>query len=238
MECNLVEMGSRIAARRRRLGISQNFLAEKVDISRNHLSNIERGREKPSFDVLINLCNILRVTPDYLLMGTMHSHGVPQNLIDSLALCTAEDIALLEDIVHHMLIAQTEENSQLKIRLEQAEAQLRDRRIEIDKAGSLAEAALSLNGVFQAAEAAAQQYLENIERISGQQDAICRDMKEQAKQEAAQIRQEAEAYSQKAHAEADAYWKQIVAKAAKLLADQKALREMIQAAGEVWTDEK
>ena len=102
-----------------------------------------------------------------------------------------------------MLIAQTEENSQLKIRLEQAEAQLRDRRIEIDKAGSLAEAALSLNGVFQAAEAAAQQYLENIERISGQQDAICRDMKEQAKQEAAEIRQEAQAYSEKAHAEAE-----------------------------------
>ena len=68
-----------------------------------------------------------------------------------------------------MLIAQTEENSQLKIRLEQADAQLRDRRIEIDKAGSLAEAALSLNGVFQAAEAAAQQYLENIQRISSRQ---------------------------------------------------------------------
>ena len=83
-----------------------------------------------------------------------------------------------------------------------------------------------------------QQYLENIERISGQQDAICRDMKEQAKQEAAEIRQEAQAYSEKAHAEADAYWKQIVAKAAKLLADQEALRKMIQAAGEVWTDEK
>ena len=66
-----------------------------------------------------------------------------------------------------MLIAQTEENSQLKIRLKQAEAQLRDRRIEIDKAGSLAEAALSLNGVFQAAEAAAQQYLENIQRPAG-----------------------------------------------------------------------
>lgn len=126
-----------------------------------------------------------------------------------------------------MLIAQAAENDQLKNRLEQAEAQLRDRKIAVDKAGSLAEAALSLNGVFQAAEAAAQQYLENIERISGQQDAICRDMKEQAKQEAAEIRQEAQAYSEKAHAEADAYWKQIVAKAAKLLADQEALREMI-----------
>ena len=88
-----------------------------------------------------------------------------------------------------MLIAQTEENDRLKIRLEQAEAQLRDRRIAIDKAGSLAEAALALNGVFQAAEAAAQQYLENIQRISGQQDAICRSMKEKAEKETEQIRQ-------------------------------------------------
>lgn len=137
-----------------------------------------------------------------------------------------------------MLIAQAAENDQLKNRLEQAEALLRDRRIEIDKAGSLAEAALSLNGVFQAAEAAAQQYLENIERISGQQDAICRDLKEQAEQEAAQIRQEAQAYSQKVHAEADSYWKQVVERATKLLADQKALRKLILSAGEVGTDEK
>ena len=137
-----------------------------------------------------------------------------------------------------MLIAQTEENSQLKIRLEQAEAQLRDRRIEIDKAGSLAEAALSLNGVFQAAEAAAQQYLENIQRISSQQDTICRSLKEKAEKETAQIRQEAQAYSQKVHAEADAYWKEVVARAAKLLEDQEALREMIRSAGEVKVNEE
>ena len=132
-----------------------------------------------------------------------------------------------------MLIAQTEENDRLKIRLEQAEAQLRDRRIAIDKAGSLAEAALSLNGVFQAAEAAAQQYLENIQRISGQQDAICRSIKEKAEKETEQIRQEAQAYSQKVHAEADAYWKQVAARAAKLLEDQNSLREMINSAGKV-----
>ena len=132
-----------------------------------------------------------------------------------------------------MLIAQTEENDRLKIRLEQAEAQLRDRRIAIDKAGSLAEAALSLNGVFQAAEAAAQQYLENIQRISAQQDALCRAMKEEAEKETEQIRQEAQAYSQKVHAEADAYWKQVAARAAKLLEDQNSLREMINSAGKV-----
>ena len=132
-----------------------------------------------------------------------------------------------------MLIAQTAEKDQLKTRLEQAEAQLLDRRIAIDKAGSLAEAAMSLNGVFQAAEAAAQQYLENIQRISGQQDAICRSMKEKAEKETEQIRQEAQAYSQKVHAEADAYWKQVAARAAKLLEDQNSLREMINSAGNV-----
>ena len=137
-----------------------------------------------------------------------------------------------------MLIAQVEENDQLKNRLELAEAQLRDRKIAINNAGSLAEAALSLNGVFQAAEAAAQQYLENIERISSQQDVICRDLKEQAEKEAAEIRQEAQAYSQKVHAEANAYWKKVVAEVAKLLEDQEALREMIDSAGEVGTDEK
>lgn len=106
MDSNLIEMGRRIASRRRHLGINQNTLAEKVDISKNHLSNIERGREKPSFDVLISLCNELRVTPDYLLMGCLHPQGVPQNLIDSLSLCTNEDISLLEAIVHHMVIRQ------------------------------------------------------------------------------------------------------------------------------------
>ena len=113
-----------------------------------------------------------------------------------------------------MLIAQTEENSQLKIRLKQAEAQLRDRRIEIDK------------------------YLENIQRISSQQDAISRVIKEQSAKEAAQIRQEAEAYSQKVHADADAYWKQVAARASKLLADQEALRQLIQSAGEVEINEE
>ena len=46
------------------------------------------------------------------------------------------------------------------------EEQLKDRRILLGQAGSIAEAALRLNGVFEAAEAAAQQYLENVRRLA------------------------------------------------------------------------
>lgn len=61
-----------------------------------------------------------------------------------------------------MLIEQMEENERLRNRLEEAEADLRNRKIIIKRAGSLAEAALELNHVFQAADEAARQYLENV----------------------------------------------------------------------------
>ena len=130
-----------------------------------------------------------------------------------------------------MLIVQMKENAALQSRLELAEARLNDRQIAVEKAGTLAEASLSLNGVFQAAEAAAQQYLENIEHMSGQQETICRHMQAEAEAKAAEIVREAQEYSKKTHAEADAYWKQIVARARALLKERDALRELIQAVG-------
>ena len=63
-----------------------------------------------------------------------------------------------------MLIAQMEENQLLKQQLKDAQIQLDNRQIAIETSGSIAEAALKLNGVFQAAEEAAQQYIENIKR--------------------------------------------------------------------------
>ena len=66
-----------------------------------------------------------------------------------------------------LLIAQGRELDTLKAELEDARAALHDRQIRIDNAGSIAEAALQLNGVFEAAQAAAQQYLENIQMTDG-----------------------------------------------------------------------
>ncbi len=65
-----------------------------------------------------------------------------------------------------LLISQMEENEKLRAKLHKAEKELKSRRIKISKAGSIAEAALELNGVFQAAEAAAAQYLENVRLYS------------------------------------------------------------------------
>ena len=65
-----------------------------------------------------------------------------------------------------LLLEKSKENEKLQEELEQVKAKLAEREIKIEKAGSIAEAALALNGVFEAAQAAADQYLENLRRIS------------------------------------------------------------------------
>lgn len=65
-----------------------------------------------------------------------------------------------------LLIEQMEENALLKLQLKSAMAQLEHKNIQILKAGSLAEAALQLNGIFEAADAAAKQYLDNVRRLA------------------------------------------------------------------------
>ena len=65
-----------------------------------------------------------------------------------------------------MLLAQAEENKKLKEQLQAAQDALSDRKIAIQNCGSLAEAALRLNGVFEAADQAVQQYLENVQRLA------------------------------------------------------------------------
>ena len=63
-----LEMGNRIKLRRKELKIKQNELAELLDISNNHMSSIETGKQKPSMDTFIKICEKLQVTPDFFYL--------------------------------------------------------------------------------------------------------------------------------------------------------------------------
>ena len=65
-----------------------------------------------------------------------------------------------------MLITRTMENERLTEELQQARKELSDREFIQERAGSMAEAALQLNGVFEAADRAAREYLETIRRMA------------------------------------------------------------------------
>ncbi len=64
-----------------------------------------------------------------------------------------------------LLLQQAERVEELEAEVEALQAKLEDKTVGVSQSGSIAEAALKLNGVFEAAQAAADQYLENIKRL-------------------------------------------------------------------------
>lgn len=65
-----------------------------------------------------------------------------------------------------LLIAQIKENELLKKQLDEALAKLAEQDMVLDQAGSIAEVAMGLNKVFEAAQAAADQYLAGVKTLA------------------------------------------------------------------------
>ena len=61
------KFGIRVRGKRKELGLTQAKLAELCEVSIPFIGHIERGTRAPSLENLLTLCNVLRVTPNYLL---------------------------------------------------------------------------------------------------------------------------------------------------------------------------
>lgn len=83
-----------------------------------------------------------------------------------------------------LLLEQARQYEELEQRLNAAEAALESRQLHMSQCGSIAEASLKLNGVFEAAQAAAEQYRINAERVAQEQ---AEEILRQAREEAAEI---------------------------------------------------
>ena len=117
--------------------------------------------------------------------------------------------------------------------------QLEDRTLRVASAGSIAEAAIQVNGVFEAAQAAADQYLASVKAATAEMvrktDEAQRQREallENARQEAAGIVQDAQAQADRILAEAgaqvDARWAEFQKNADALIHAHDELRMLIQ----------
>ena len=70
MELDYKAIGTRIAQRRKQLGLKQSEVEEAADIGFKYLSNIARGISIPSTEVIMRLALALDTTPDEFLVGT------------------------------------------------------------------------------------------------------------------------------------------------------------------------
>lgn len=63
------DIGKRVKKRRIELGYTQEYLAEKMDVSIQMISGTESGKKALKLEHFIKFCEILETTPDYLIKG-------------------------------------------------------------------------------------------------------------------------------------------------------------------------
>ena len=86
------DLGGAIRDLRRGMGMTQEELAKRLNITAVHLKNIEAGRRNPSAPVLLHMMRILHLSVDDLLIpntsGVIHLRGL-----------TGPQVELLERLV-------------------------------------------------------------------------------------------------------------------------------------------
>lgn len=100
MSIDYKSIGRRIKAARIRLDMTQERLAEQVNLSPSHLSNIETGTTKVSLPTIVKLANALQVSVDSLLADSVvQSKAVFEEDIQTiLSDCDDYEIRVIADI--------------------------------------------------------------------------------------------------------------------------------------------
>ena len=96
------KIGQRIRRIRKARGLSQEQLAEKVDISTTHMSHIETANTKLSLPVFVAIAEALEVQADALLYD-QPKDSVSNALHDiacQLESCSANQARIIAEIIH------------------------------------------------------------------------------------------------------------------------------------------
>lgn len=101
MEINYRKIGSRIAQRRKELGLNQERLSEILHVSNNHLSHVENGGSY-SLDMFLRVCDALEITPDYIILGAIRKDR-REDFLDMLKLCDDHEAAFLLDVTESLI---------------------------------------------------------------------------------------------------------------------------------------
>lgn len=74
-----------------------------------------------------------------------------------------------------LMLEFSKENEELREENNELKRQLEDKYMNLSEAGSIAEAAIRVSGVFETAQQAAERYLENIQKLCEEQERICQN---------------------------------------------------------------
>jgi len=104
MSATLQEIGQRLSARRKQLGMTQEILAEQANVTAQTISYAELGKKAMRADTIVGVCGALEISADYLLFGGV----TPQDfsvLEHKIARLSPRQYRCLEDIIDSYITA-------------------------------------------------------------------------------------------------------------------------------------
>jgi len=101
MEIDYNKMGQRIKWLREQKRLTQEQLAEVIDMSNNYISNIENNRSIPSLETLVKICNALDTTPDYILLDSVYAckEYIVDEIAKKLSQCNPKETRLISKFI-------------------------------------------------------------------------------------------------------------------------------------------
>ena len=110
------EIGQRIRKNRKALGLSQEELAEKINISTTHMSHIETGQTKVSLSLLLKLAYALDMDLNFFLMDTPYvekDRMIDSEIANKLSQCSPSTLLSVNKIIDVLLEQQEREKDSI-----------------------------------------------------------------------------------------------------------------------------
>ena len=97
-------IGKKIKQSRLSQKFTQEYVSEHIDISIDLLRNIENGRNVGSIPTLLNICNFLKISPNYIFseLLTFKENTLDTSLISYINTLSKEDRDLFKKIIIHI----------------------------------------------------------------------------------------------------------------------------------------
>ena len=97
-------IGKKIQEARKDKGYTQEYVAEKIDKAVDTFRGIENGRSVGSLESLLNVCNVLEITLDYIFGDLLDKKGeiLDNKLYENFQKLELRDKELINVMIEHM----------------------------------------------------------------------------------------------------------------------------------------
>lgn len=111
IELNYAELGKRIRRCRRAAGLTQEQLAERIDMATSNISHIERATTQVSLPSLVRIANVLNVSLDQLVCDSLPvaAEHLNEDIAILLADCTPRELHLIRSLIEAALASVRDE---------------------------------------------------------------------------------------------------------------------------------